>query len=104
MLVNPPEGWERPTPTSTPTSTQLLWPTNNSRVIELVKVIGDRQLSVKELMMAFGLKDRKNFIEYTLAPAIKQGFVRLLYPNSPRHPRQKYLLTVKGLTLYNQLK
>jgi len=29
--------------------------------------------------------------------------VRLLYPDSPRHPRQKYLLTVKGMMLFNQL-
>ena len=36
--------------------------------------------------------------------AIKDGFVRLLYPDSPRHPRQKYLLTAKGLTVYQELK
>ena len=53
-------------------------------------------------MEAVGLKDRKNFLEYTLNPAIASGFVNMLYPNSPRHPRQKYLLTVKGIGLYNQ--
>ena len=26
-----------------------------------------------------------------------------LYPDSPRHPRQKYLLTVKGLVAYKEL-
>ncbi|MBQ5826283.1 MAG: hypothetical protein IIW46_02230 [Bacteroidaceae bacterium] len=31
-----------------------------------------------------------------LNPAITEGYIRLLYPDSPRHPRQKYLLTVKG--------
>ena len=36
--------------------------------------------------------------------SIIDGFVKLLYPNSPRHPRQKYLLTVKGLALYNALR
>ena len=51
-----------------------------------------------------GLKHRPNFIEYHLNPAIAEGYVRMLYPNSPRHPRQKYLLTVKGTMLYNQLK
>ena len=25
------------------------------------------------------------------------------YPNSPRHPRQKYLLTVKGLAVYDNI-
>ena len=38
-----------------------------------------------------------------LNPAIKAGFVRLLYPDSPRHPRQKYLLTVKGLAAFQEL-
>ena len=50
-----------------------------------------------------GLKHRPNFIEYHLNPSMKDGFVRLLYPDKPRHPRQKYLLTVKGLALYNEL-
>lgn len=27
----------------------------------------------------------------------------LLYPDKPRHPRQKYILTHKGLALYNEL-
>jgi hypothetical protein len=62
--------------------------------------IGDSQLSVKEMMSAAELKNRENFMDNYLNPAIENGYVRLLYPNTPRHPRQKYLLTVKGLTLY----
>lgn len=65
--------------------------------------IGEQQLSLKEAMTAVGLRHRMNFIEYSLTPAMTDGFVRLLYPNSPHHPRQKYLLTVKGLALYNEL-
>ena len=30
---------------------------------------------------------------------LKNGFVAPLYPNNPKHPRQKYLLTVKGLAI-----
>ena len=48
-------------------------------------------------MTAVGLKDRPNFIEYSLSPAMREGYVRMLYPDSPRYPRQKYLLTVMGL-------
>ena len=54
-------------------------------------------------MMAVGLKDRKNFIEYSINPAMEQGIVRMVYPDSPRHPRQKYMLTVTGMMLFNQL-
>ncbi len=106
MLINPPEEWKDPTstPISTPTSsTQDLLQTDNPLIRNLVKVIGNRQCSIKEMLENVGLKDRKNFLEYHLTPAISEGFVRLLFPDKPRHPRQKYLLTVKGLTLYNEL-
>ena len=56
------------------------------------------------MMAIVGLKDRPNFMEYSLSPAIQEGYIRLLFPESPRHPRQKYLLTVKGVAVYNELK
>ena len=56
------------------------------------------------MLEGVGLKDRMNFVEYNLNPAIVEGYVRLLYSDKPRHPRQKYLLTVKGLALYNEMK
>ena len=70
----------------------------------LIEAIGCNQFSVKEMIAAVGLKDRKNFLEYSLSPAINEGYVRMLYPESPRHPRQKYLLTVKGLAAYKEIK
>jgi hypothetical protein len=30
--------------------------------------------------------------------------VKMKFPNSPRHPRQKYLLTIKGLAVYDECK
>jgi fido (protein-threonine AMPylation protein) len=77
--------------------------TNNQYVKNLVKVVGSNELSVKEMLSGLGLKDRESFMDVYLNPAIKGKFVRMLYPNSPRHPRQKYLLTVKGLALYNEI-
>lgn len=50
------------------------------------------------------LKERKSFISLYLNPAIDEGYVSMLYPDSPRHPRQKYLLTTKGLAVYNEFK
>ena len=87
-------------PTSTPTS---LIPFNEN-IKKLIEVIRENQLSVKEMLVGMGLKDRPNFLEYTLSPAMKEGYVRMLYPDSPRHPRQKYLLTVKGLAAYKEIK
>ena len=53
------------------------------------------------MLAAMQLKDRENFMANYLNPAIKEGFVTMLYPDKPRHPRQKYLLTVKGQAVYN---
>ena len=86
-----------------PEQVQDLLHTGNPLIIKLIKVIGNEELSVSQLMERSGLKHRPNFIEYHLNPAIAEGYVRLLYPQSPRHPRQKYLLTVKGLALLNEL-
>ena len=77
--------------------------TNDRNIIRIVQALGNEQLSVKELIASIGLKDRMNFLEYSLNPAIAAGYVRMLYPQSPRHPRQKYLLTVKGLALYEKI-
>ena len=113
MLVNPPEKLEAPssTPSSTPSSdissdissAGAPFTTDNENILRLIKAIGHCRLSVKEMLAAVGLKDRMNFMEYSLTPAMAEGFVCLLYPDKPRHPRQKYLLTVKGSALYNEL-
>ena len=70
---------------------------------KLILAIGNDSCSVKTMMEQLKLSDRKNFLSNYLNPAIKDGFVRLLYPDSPRHPRQKYLLTVKGLAAFQEL-
>ena len=52
---------------------------------------------VKEIMDKLRLKGRDNFLKSYLTPAIQRGMVCPLYPSVPRHPRQKYLLTKKGM-------
>ena len=99
------------TPSSTPTSSLVInlntnskFYTNNNTIIELILAIGDEELGIKQIMENKGLKDRKIFIDYHLEPAMKEKFVRRKYPDRLNHPRQKYLLTVKGVALYNELK
>ena len=77
--------------------------TNNTLIIDLVKIIGHNEFSISQLMEKIGLKHRPNFMEYHLNPAISEGYIRLLYPDKPRHPKQKYLLTVRGMALYKEL-
>lgn len=81
---------------------QVKLSTDNANIKRLIIVIGNQELSVKSMMNALELKGRDNFQKLYLKPAISEGYVRLLYPNSPRHPRQKYLLTVKGLAVYDE--
>ena len=75
--------------------------TDNPNIVKLVHVVGYNELSVKGMMEGVGLKGRDNFLNLYLTPAIAAGYIRLLYPQSPRHPRQRYLLTVKGQMLYD---
>ena len=91
------------TRTSTSTSTNNLKAGLTENVKRLILAIGTDEKSVKEMMEAVGLKNRPNFLEYSLTPAISDGFVTMKYPSSPRHPRQKYLLTVKGLAVYDKM-
>ena len=92
------------THTSTHTSTNNSVSSLSENVKRLVIVIGTEEKGIKEMMDAIGLRNRPNFIEYSLTPAINGGLVTMKYPDSPRHPRQKYLLTVKGLAVYNEFK
>lgn len=75
----------------------------NANIVRLLVAIGYQQVTVKQMMETIGLKHRPTFLENYLNPATHEGYIRQLYPQSPRHPRQKYLLTVKGLALYNEL-
>ena len=101
MMINGPEEWKMHRTSTGQVQDKLH--TDNNNIISVIKVIESRHLSVKEIMAVLKLKGRDNFLNLYLLPAISEGFVRLLYPNSPRHPRQKYLLTVKGQALYNEL-
>ena len=116
MLVNPPAEWKQMTeagqvpeqapeqvPEQAPEQVYDLLHTDNPLIVRLVMTIGLNEYSISQLMQKSGLKHRPNFLEYHLNPSISDGYVRLLYPDSPRHPRQKYLLTVKGIALYNEL-
>ena len=55
-------------------------------------------------MEKVGLKHRPTFLENYISPALEGGFLKALYPDKPNHPKQKYLLTAKGLALYNEIK
>lgn len=89
---------ENDTHTSTHTSS-IEKHSSSENVTRLVLAISKEEMSVKSMMEAVGLKNRPNFMDYSLTPAIREGFVCMKYPANPHHPRQRYLLTIKGLML-----
>ncbi len=62
------------------------------RMLEII----DREMTREQLMSSLALKDRKNFYSSYLDPAIKNEFIEMTEPSSPKSPTQKYRLTVKG--------
>jgi hypothetical protein len=54
-------------PTSTPQVSDKLH-TENLNITNLVRKVGEQELSVKEMMLAMGLKDRENFLNLYLNP------------------------------------
>ena len=82
-----------------PTATRQL-PINSTtatpQVERVLVAIGENTVATKEIMSIMGLKDKSNFLELYLYPAIRQNLVEPLYPENPKHPRQKYRLTDKG--------
>jgi hypothetical protein len=53
-------------------------------------------MSPTELVLTLGLKDRRNFRDGYLAPALSAGFVERTIPDRPNSRLQKYRLTAKG--------
>lgn len=110
MLIDPssnPSSNPSSSPTSKPATHQVkegssLLP-DDEFVVRLINIIGTQQLSSKAMMELLGLKDRVSFKKTSLSPSIEQGYLAMLYPDKPNSPRQKYLLTIKGLMAYNEL-
>ncbi len=68
---------------------------STDQVMTLVKVLANEKMSVKEIMEKLGMNHRPTFRSNYLHPALNEGFVVPVYPDRPKHPRQKYRLTEK---------
>ena len=104
MMIDGPEEWKMPETDQAENKYRTSTEQVTEQALAMVKAIGKEQLTLKQIMDNVGMKHRPNFIENYLNPALANGYIRLQYPDKPHHPRQKYLLTVKGLSLYNEIK
>lgn len=66
------------------------------QVRALLLALSNEQLSLKVLMEKVGLKHRPTFLENYISPASEDGFLKVLYPDKPNHPRQNTCLRQKG--------
>ena len=71
-------------------------------VKNLLKVL-EGEMSRKEIQEALELKHAGNFRENYLEPALAEAVIEMKYPDSPNHPKQRYLLTEKGNEIKKQL-
>ena len=104
MMIDAPEEWKMPDSEQSPDKLPDKFSTNNEYVKRLVEVVGHDEVTIKDTLKVLGLKDRESFMKVYLNPALKERFVRMKYPDKPNHPRQRYMLTAKGLALYNEIK
>ncbi len=58
----------------------------------ILKYLEQGPSSAEELANELGLKSRSGFFTRTLRGLMKDGFIEYIYPESPRHPDQKYRL------------
>ena len=76
----------------------------------LINSIGSKELSVDEILKVYKLlykqayKSKWYFKKHTIQPTLLEGYVEMIYPDKPNHPKQKYRLTAKGIALKYALK
>ena len=65
----------------------------------LVNAIRENVYSMFDIQRRLNISSRRYVLVEMLAPAIEQGYVLRAYPDKPRHPKQRYYLSEKGLKL-----
>jgi Fic family protein len=69
------------------------------QVHRLIKVLGAKPASARDLMTRLHLRHRPNFTATYLNPALESGVIAMTRPDTPRSSRQQYALTDRGRAL-----
>jgi len=75
----------------------------NKRLKKFLMAIGENGANLKTLMDDMDLRNRSSFVNTYIAPNLAEGYIAMLYPESPNHPMQSYYLTNKGRELLERL-
>ena len=71
----------------------------NETIKKMLLLFGRNYLSIFDIQKTANIASRRYVREKMLVPAIEQGLVLMEHPDSPRHPKQRYYLSEKGLKL-----
>ena len=87
------------TPKATPQATPKVTPKATPKALELLRVLKQGPKTRSEMMESMNLKDVMNFFKNYISPALEAKYIAMQYPDSPKHPNQKYYLTDLGKSL-----
>ncbi len=58
----------------------------------ILELLSEGPCSTEEIVKELGLTKRTGALQRTLKGLLDKGFIHYLYPDTPRHPGQKYVL------------
>ena len=86
-------------PQAAPQATPKETPKATPKALELLRVLKQGPKTRSEMMESMNLKDVMNFFKNYISPALEAKYIAMQYPDSPKHPNQKYYLTDLGKSL-----
>jgi len=72
--------------------------------IKKIVLVLDGAMKRSEIQTLLDLKHDDYFRVHYIQPALEQGLIQMRYPETPNHPKQRYLLTDKGKEFRQKLK
>ena len=66
------------------------------QVEKLLEIMGDCEMSARQIAEALGLSDRKNVRRLYLDPALELGLIEMTIPDKPTSRLQKYRRVAKS--------
>lgn len=69
------------------------YPLSIPQMVLLIENMSDSFMPLKEMAELCGIKNLKYFRENFVVPALLEGVLERMYPDQPKHPKQKYRLT-----------
>lgn len=73
-----------------------------SEVLKMFLRLGNKNLTLNELLAYSNMESLYKLRKYLLAPAISAGYIEMSNPEKPRSSKQRYMLTPLGQNLFGE--